>query len=774
MKLFKYLVIVISAVAFFAACQKELDFDANGTSVGTIKSSGGDCLPSTVYGVYRKDSVLNNTNYIDIQVNVTQPGTYIISTDTVSGFSFRGTGTLGNPGLNLVRLYGAGKPTDGGDITFTVQYGTSTCEVTVTVEQPGGGGGNIAIYTLGGAPGSCSGAVLSGAYVAGTALTTNNTITIQVNVTTPGTFLIGSLPANGMTFGAAGTFTTTGVQTVVLNGVGIPLAAGISNHSISTGSGSPCIISITTQAAGPQAAYTLGGAPGTCTSAAVNGTYTAGTLLTTANTAVISVNVSTVGAYLISTTNTNGFIFSAAGIFTNTGNQNVTLTALGTPTAPGNFSYTVTGGGSSCSFPVTVTGTATNAAFTLGGAPGNCASATPNGLYTAGTALTSANTVTINVNVTAIGAYAITTTTVNGISFAASGVFSATGPQTVNLVGTGTPAAAGSFNYPATGGGSTCTFPLVVNGSGSLAAYTLSGAPGTCSGATTAGTFATGTALNAGNTVTLTVNVTTIGAYSITTNSNNGIGFSKSGTFTTTGSQTVVLTGTGTPTAVGTFNFTATGGGTTCTFSVVCTAGAPANTDYFPLTQNSWWSYDYLGNGIPAPDTLYKKSDVQSSVSGNTYRNFRYGLGTTLTELTRYRKSGSDYYQYILADTFSFYGFDVPQFGEILFLKENAPANTTWQSPEFTGQSSGFPLKLKYVFTIENANTTLTVNGVNYTNVIKVFWKSQIDDGSGYADDQLNESWYAKGIGLIKYRYWDATGSPSDDVVDNIRFYQVF
>ncbi len=558
MKMIKYLTAILAVMVFFAGCQKELDFGNGGVSVGTLKTSGGNCLPSTVYGTYKKDTILNTGNYIDVQVNVTEPGTYVIATDTISGISFRGTGTLGNPGLNTVRLYGSGTPTVGGPLNFTVTYGTSSCLVTVTIEVPGGGGGGgLAIFTLGGTPGACTGGVANGTYTVGNALTAANTLTIEVNVTTAGPFLVGALPVNGMTFGAAGTFTSTGTQTLTLNGTGTPAAAGITNHTITAGTSS-CTLSITTLAPGPQATFSFDGGPGNCT------------------------------------------------------------------------------------------------------------------------------------------------------------------------------------------------------------------------GATTAGTYTAGTALTAANTATITVNVATTGTYNITTNSVNGIVFMGTGTFTTTGSQPVILTGGGIPGAAGTFNYQASGSSSNCAFSVVFNPGAPANTDYFPLTQNSYWSYDFLANGITAPDSLYKVSDVQSSIGGNSYRNFKYGFGTSIDQLTRFRKSGSDYYQYILADTFSFFGFDTPQYGEILFLKENAAVNTTWESQEFTGLSSGVPIKLKYQFKIELVNTTLTVNGVTYTNVIKVAGKTMVDVGTGYIDDQLSESWYAKGIGLIKVRYWDATGSPTDDLVNNLRHYRVF
>jgi hypothetical protein len=774
MKIVKYLLIVFATVTAFIACQKELSFDG-GVSEGTLKANaGGDCLPSTVYGQYQKDTTLRTTNYIDVQVNVNFPGTYSIATDTVNGYSFKGTGTLGNPGLNTVRLYGSGKPIAAGTDLFIVRYGTSTCVALITVTTPGGGGG-LAIFALGGAPGSCTGATQNGIFTAGTALDASNSITITVNVTTAGAFAIGSLPTNGITFGAAGTFATTGVQQVTLAGVGTPLAAGINNITITAGA-TNCMASITTLAAGAPAVFSLGSAGGACTPFTVNGTYTAGTILSITNTVALEVNVTTVGAYVISTTAVNGIQFAASGSFAATGVQTVTLTGMGTPAMAGPFTYAATGGGTTCSFAVTATGTGTTAVYTLSGTPGTCTGAVANGTYTAGTLLTAANTVTINVNVTTAGSYSISTTAVNGISFSATGTFAGTGAQTVNLTGTGTPAAAGSFNYPATGAGNSCTFSVtaVGGGGGSAATYTLTGAPGACTGATTSGTYTVGALLTAANTATIGVNVTVLGTYTISTNTNNGISFSKSGTFSTLGAQNVVLTGTGTPTAAGAFNYTATGTGSTCTFSVTAVGGVVVNNDYFPLTQNSRWSYDFLISGTPAADTLYKVSDVQSSIGGNTYRNFNYGLGPVATDLTRYRKSGNDYYQRILVDSFTIaVELDVAQYNEILFLKENAPINTSWESAEFTGAVSGVPLKLKYTFNIEQNNTTVTVNGITYNNVIKVAWKVRTDAGAGYVDDTIMESWYAKGIGQVKFRRYDPA-TPTNELVDNLRFYQVF
>ena len=182
--------------------------------------------------------------------------------------------------------------------------------------------------------------------------------------------------------------------------------------------------------------------------------------MTANNKVEMTVNVNTAGTYSINGTTVNGVSFNANGTFANPGIQNIFLTATGTPIAAGTFNYPITNGATNCSFSITYTTVITNATFALSGSPGNCTGAVISGTYAAGTALTASNKAVINVNVTSPGNYSIATTTVNGISFSASGTFNITGPQQVTLTGTGTPTAAGAFNYPLTGGGNTCMFSV--------------------------------------------------------------------------------------------------------------------------------------------------------------------------------------------------------------------------------------------------------------------------------------------------------------------------
>jgi len=78
------------------------------------------------------------------------------------------------------------------------------------------------------------------------------------------------------------------------------------------------------------------------------------------------------------------------------------------------------------------------------------------------TPLTASNKVILQVNVTGIGSYSITTTAVNGITFTGSGSFTATGAQTVVLTGSGSPTATGLVTIPVIAGSSNCSFTLTV------------------------------------------------------------------------------------------------------------------------------------------------------------------------------------------------------------------------------------------------------------------------------------------------------------------------
>ncbi|HET9055538.1 MAG TPA: hypothetical protein VFN30_01695 [Chitinophagaceae bacterium] len=322
------------------------------------------------------------------------------------------------------------------------------------------------------------------------------------------------------------------------------------------------------------AEFSFSGSPGNCTVATVAGYYATGIMLTDANTVTIQVSVTKAGSYNISTNIVNGYSFSGAGIFTNTGIQTVTLKASGNPATAGTDLFTPqTGGITGCKFNVTVN-TPSPAEFTLSGAPNDCSNATVNGIYNINMPLTTSNTVSLQVNVTSVGTYTLSTNTVGGISFSKTGSFGSTGIQTITLTGSGTPTIAGNNSFTPQIGTSSCSFIVNVN---SPAVFSFSGGTGTCASATINGSYTTTAPLTSTNTVTLTVNVTTAGSYNITTNTVGGMTFAATGIFSSTGTQTVTLTGSGTPTTVGNNTLTVSGG---CSFVVNVTNTPTSATVY--------------------------------------------------------------------------------------------------------------------------------------------------------------------------------------------------
>ncbi|HAN66774.1 MAG TPA: hypothetical protein DCQ34_11320 [Chitinophagaceae bacterium] len=309
-----------------------------------------------------------------------------------------------------------------------------------------------------------------------------------------------------------------------------------------------------------------------CLPSSVSGVYQADSLLGSGNYLDVTVNVSQAGSYTIKSDTINGFSFSGSGVFGTTGINTVRLYGTGRPILEGINTFIIKYGTSFCNIDVEVTPpNQVPAVYSFAGAGGFCTGATLNGTYMEALATNSSNTVLVGVNVSVAGTYDINTTTVNGISFSGSGVFSSTGAQQVLLTATGTPAATGTFNFPISGSGSSCSFSVTFDPAAPPAVFTMEGAPGNCTAVVLSGSYVVGVPMSANNTASLNAVVTTPGSYSITGTTVNGVTFSGSGLFSITGTQTITLTASGTPAATGTFSFPVTGNSSTCPFNVTFT-----------------------------------------------------------------------------------------------------------------------------------------------------------------------------------------------------------
>lgn len=290
---------------------------------------------------------LNLSNRISLSVNVVQPGTYTITTNTENGVRFSLSGNLPTAGQNIINLSGVGTPLAAGTFTYTAQYqGISGCSAPVTFSTSNPN--TPALFNLG-----CN-ITTTGSLLAGVPVNGSMYVTIPVTVNTAGYYSISSNSANGVAFQDSGYFQAPGMYNVNVMAYGTPTSAGPSTFTFTGVSGTTtCSLNITTQF--PTAgSFTFQGAGDTCRNYFSIGSYTAGQPVNVQNYVGLSVNVLAVGNYTITTNSVNGMTFSRTGTFTTTGIQLVTLFAGGTPLQSGNFTFNFTGNPAGCSFIVPV------------------------------------------------------------------------------------------------------------------------------------------------------------------------------------------------------------------------------------------------------------------------------------------------------------------------------------------------------------------------------------------------------------------------------------
>lgn len=217
----------------------------------------------------------------------------------------------------------------------------------------------------------------------------------------------------------------------------------------------------------------------------------------------------------------------------------------------------------------------------------NCSDIEINGVYVEGTPTTSANYLSINLNVTKVGAFSITITTGNGYSFYQSGVALSIGKMTVNIPCQGTPVNAQTDKLSFNGIGLIPGCEPQIEVSSAIANYSLN-----CSSIVVNGRYLKGTPLTTSNTIALNVTVTTAGSYNINTPLTNGIRFSASGDLTI-GTHTITLIGSGTPTVNSDFPITINAntpqGNNTCNTTIPLTL--PAMT-YAVIGSGSTYSWN--------------------------------------------------------------------------------------------------------------------------------------------------------------------------------------
>ncbi len=276
---------------------------------------------------------------------------------------------------------------------------------------------------------------------------------------------------------------------------------------------------------------------------------------------------------------------------------------------------------------------------------------------------------------------------------------------------------------------------------------------GNCQQIIVHGTYQVDSILTDSNYLLIKLNIAGRGKYKVSSDSSNGFWFSDSGFIISTGIQTVKIKAHGKPLLPIVTSKTISFDSTFCQVNINCGLfPLTTNTDYFPTTIGSNWTYYY---GTNLTDTSVTSVTSLYAILGlNAYSIFSDVYPTPPNDTTIYRKDGNgNYYQYTKLLDSSNTWIDYP------FLKDNLTVGSYWESDTAQGILNGQNVTIKYGFTITAQNISISLNGITYSNVITVkedpYLKLTSDPSTAFIlqSQSSDFSAYAKGIGWIATTY---------------------
>jgi len=174
--------------------------------------------------------------------------------------------------------------------------------------------------------------------------------------------------------------------------------------------------------------------------------------------------------------------------------------------------------------------------------------------------------------------------------------------------------------------------------------------------------------------------------------------------------------------------------------------------DYFPMKVNNIWNFNADGN------IEQLKVVGTDEFGGTTYYELQdEGDDFGLNVQNWITKKGATYYQKI-ADvntvqngvTVNIKGYQMPMF------KDDLAVNETWSGTlrpkvtfNYNGNSGSLPTTVTYTGKIIARDAIEVINGVTYTNVIKMTMNA-VTNVDGEINNVFSEYWFAKDIGPIK------------------------
>jgi uncharacterized protein (TIGR02145 family) len=464
-----------------------------------------------------------------ITANVSQIGTYFISTSN-NGVTFAGSGVFDATGNQNIKLNATGTPTTFGANSFSLNTSNS-CTFTRYVKNNLSSNGSAVVNSY--TPGTASGTIY-----ANSAITTQSQ-NIIADVKTIGTYSISTL-VNGVTYAASGTFTATGNQTIALQASGTPIAIGSFTATINTNPNcsftSASLVQPTTNGTGIVSSYTIDNDRVFYVGEPLKGNwYNMGAMVTK------------IGTYNISKT-VNGIIMTASGTFNSIGYNYIRMELAGSAISLGDYTFS-TNTSIASTFNFKVVNESTKGTAIISHNP----TFSPTTVYFYPNVDATGVSVNLNVNVTALGTYNISTETINNITFNASGTFTSLGSQTIKLNASGMPNNNNfyrQFLITSYWQGQGVVFESWFyressNGTSDISNIRLGSASG----------YLEINKVVSNVTQEIKVNVIQIGTYLISA-TKNGVTYSAAGNFTSLGEKIVTLIASGTPTVEGNNQFT--------------------------------------------------------------------------------------------------------------------------------------------------------------------------------------------------------------------------
>jgi len=129
-------VLLFSVLMTFNGCKKGDHHPPTPTAKGSLQDENGNCMPGTIHGIwYNGITTGTDTNYVEVTVNVTSPGSYRITTDRQNGVMFAASGIFTDTGLNRVNLKATGSFISPATTNFTTTFDTTVCQFQVYVQD---------------------------------------------------------------------------------------------------------------------------------------------------------------------------------------------------------------------------------------------------------------------------------------------------------------------------------------------------------------------------------------------------------------------------------------------------------------------------------------------------------------------------------------------------------------------------------------------------------------------------------------------------------------